>query len=137
MTPHYLNLIYNYSPLVVNSNIMSHYQILYFFSSQGNLDKAILEKVAKSMENSFAIEKVSAMRFNSLDDLGHFALSVAQELQSPGIYILSAEDFNAGFETCHDLLSFRDLFSRFATKIENSAANKEFHKKRSLFFWNK
>ena len=68
--------------------------------------------------------------FNSLDELGEFAIEVCVELAAPEIFILSAQDYNIGLDSCNDVRSFREIFRRYGTCITNPESGS---KKKNLF----
>lgn len=113
----HLNLLYNFvESKDANGNTVSYYKVLYLFSDIG----PVAENTLKSIYNHFEHrDYFDGFSFNSLDDLGSFAVEVCKDLSAPEIFILSAQDYNIGLDSCNDVRSFREVFRRYGTVIEN------------------
>lgn len=111
-----LNLLYNFLPTSQNGNIQSCYKILKLFSDSGEIPSNIIESVYQNYPSFGPGDWVC---FENLDELGRFSLELCQKMECPEVLILSAQDYNLGVENCSDLRSFRDIFRRYGTSVEN------------------
>lgn len=80
-----------------------HYQLLYIFDKDGQLNLG-----EENLEQTF-YEKES---------LVSKVLSFIDENQYQGAYLLSANDFNVGLETCHEKSEFLKLFETHGALLE-------------------
>lgn len=120
-----LNLIYRHISQSTPEGVISHYQALYFFSDFGAIPSSILDKVYEH----FSKEIGGNYFFNSLEDIGKFATLVCQEVAAPAVFVVSVPDYNIGLEATSDLKSFREIFKKYGSIIENP----DFKGKKTLF----
>jgi predicted amidohydrolase len=116
-----LNLLYNF----VSTNggeSQSYYKVLYFFSEAGYLAERTLGNIYDRYPQ---VGPADWICFDNLDDLGRFALDVCQEVAAPEVFILSAQDYNIGVDTCPDVRTFREMFRRYGTCIDNPEKSKK------------
>lgn len=124
----HLNLLYNFVERKdANGNAVSFYKILHLFSDIGPVADNTLRTIYHNFETRDYFEGLS---FNNLDDLGAFAIEVCKDLSAPEIFILSAQDYNIGLDSSSDVRSFREIFRRYGTAIENPESGQ---KKRNIF----
>lgn len=109
-----LNLIYRYENIETDNGVNSVYRIIYFFSEAGFIDNEVIKSVYETLNLPF-----SEVLFENLDQLGEFALKVCVELQSPEVFVLSAQDYNTGMDSVRDIRSFREVFRRFGNCLTN------------------
>lgn len=107
-----LNLLYR----IINEGEQdSLIEVLNFFSEAGPISSKTLEESYQK----YRFHEGNALLFNTLEQLGQFALEVCQETASPEVFILSNVDYNIGLDTCNNVRSFRELFRRYGNVIEN------------------
>lgn len=123
----HLNLLYNFVELPFGAEVKSHYKIVHFFSEVGPVSKKTMDDIYNRHTQNF--DEMNYY-FNSLDELGDFAIKVCVELSAPEIFILSAQDYNIGLDSCNDVRSFREIFRRYGTCITNPESGS---KKKNLF----
>ena len=100
---------------------------MHFFSDIGPVSRRTLDEVYKKYSQ---IESGGEYLFKSLDELGEFAVETCVELAAPEIFILSAQDYNIGLDSCNDVRSFKEIFRRYGTCITNPESGS---KKKNLF----
>lgn len=111
-----LNLIYRHMSESTLEGVISRYQALYFFSDFGAVPLNILDHVYES----FAKKDINNdYYFESLEDIGRFATMVCQEVAAPHVFVLSVPDYNLGLEATSDLETFRQIFKKYGSVIEN------------------
>ena len=107
-----LNLLYR---IINEGEQESLIEVLNFFSEAGPISPKTLE----DNYQKYRFHEGRALLFNTLEELGQFALEVCQETASPEVFILSNVDYNIGLDTCNNVRSFRELFRRYGNVIEN------------------
>ena len=113
----HLNLLYNFiEKKDAFGNTVSFYKILHLFSDIGPVAYSTLDQLFQKFpqENYF-----QGQCFKSLDELGGFAVEICKELSAPEIFILSAQDYNIGLDSCSDIRSFKEVFRRYGTSVQN------------------
>jgi hypothetical protein len=97
------------------------YGVLYFFSSNGFLEKEFLKEMAKSVPEA----DFNRLTFLNLDDLKAFALRVAQELSVREVRLVSVQDYNIGLDGARDLKSFQGIFNKYGDVVVNESVKKK------------
>lgn len=100
------------------------YGVVYFFSSEGFLEKEMLMEMSKSVPEADHVN----LTFLNLDDLKSFASRVSQELSAREVRLLSVQDYNIGLDGARDMISFNAIFEKYGELVVNENA-----KKKSLF----
>ena len=111
-----LNLIYRHLSETTSEGVVGHYQALYFFSDFGAIPEQVLDKV---YENFSSQKTKHNYLFESLEDIGKFAIEVCQEVMAPAVFVVSVPDYNLGLEATSDLKTFREIFKKYGSIIEN------------------
>jgi hypothetical protein len=125
----HLNILYKFVDTQdSNGNNVSYYEILNFFSEVGVVTTATLKKVYDNYRPSGPVDKDCL--FSSLDQMGHFAIDICKEVSAPEVFLLSVQDYNIGLDSCNDIRSFKEIFRRYGTSIENPEGG---HKKKNIF----
>lgn len=88
------------------------YLISHLFSSEGLVSEDEIRKVKP--DHSEQKELV----FQSKDELTEFCYRLIESLKVPSVYLLNSTDFNIGVEASNDLMSFRQIFSKYGLKID-------------------
>lgn len=124
----HLNLLYNFIEKKDSyENTVSFYKVLNLFSEVGPVAQNTLDQVFQNFpqENYF-----EGMCFKTLDELGSFAVEICTDLSAPEIFILSAQDYNIGLDSCNDVRCFREVFRRYGTCVENPESSS---RKKNIF----
>ena len=106
-------IVYNFTENEGESN--SHYQILYFFDSHGEVT---LDSQQKLNEAGAQIKKT--IEFQTKENFIEFVQDFIDTHDYQTGHTLSADDFNIGIESCHNLFTFREIFKRYGTQIHRS-----------------
>jgi hypothetical protein len=124
----HLNLVYNFiEKKQADGQVISCYKIMHFFSEIGPVSETTLKELFKPYADDIINE---ALAFKNLDQLGEFALAVCVELSAPEIFVLSAQDYNIGLDSSNDVRSFREIFRRYGTCLENPQSGQ---KRKNIF----
>lgn len=124
----HLNLLYNFiEKKDQNGEVVSFYRILHLFSEVGPVSASTLNALYERYPQE---DYFDGFCFKSLDELGSFAVEVCIDLSAPEIFILSAQDYNIGLDSCNDIRSFREIFRRYGTSIANPESGQ---KKKNIF----
>lgn len=115
-----LSLIYHFQASQNQEGVFrpASYHVVYFFSHEGFLEKKQLQELSKSIPDADH-DQVS---FLSLDDLKHFALRTAEELNAPEVRLISVQDYNIGLDGARDQESFQAIFTKFGDVVVNEGA---------------
>lgn len=92
------------------------YQTIFFFDYNGEVDF----KEFQGANSSFG-EDYEGPIFGTKEELTEFAQDFVESNSYRSLYLLSANDFNIGIESCHDLQAFREIFKRYGHQIENKS----------------
>lgn len=112
----HLNLIYNYLPAYNQQSHGSFYRILKFFNESGEVSHKLMHDIYAQFPQ---VGPEDWICFEDLDNLGRFAVQICVELEAPEVFILSSNDYNLGLESGTDVKSFKEIFRRYGTSIEN------------------
>lgn len=113
----HLNLLYNFVEKKDSyGNTVSFYKILNLFSDVGPVTQSTQDLIYRNFQHENYFD---GLCFKSLDELGGFAVQICTELSAPEIFILSAQDYNIGLDSCSDVRSFKEIFRRYGTSVEN------------------
>lgn len=124
----HLNLLYRFvEERNDNGEHTTYYKILQFFSEIGMVSSTVLNKIYLD-EDVDGIE--GELVFKTLDQLGHFSIKVCKELAAPEVFLLSVQDYNIGLDSCSDVRSFKEIFRRYGTSIDNPEGS---HRKKNIF----
>jgi len=125
----HLNILYQFVESEDSAgNNISFYKIIHFFSEVGVVTTTTLKKVYDNYRPPGAVS--DDCLFSSLDQLGHFAIDICKEVSAPEVFLLSAQDYNIGLDSCNDIRSFKEIFRRYGTSIENPDGG---HRKKNIF----
>lgn len=125
----HLNILYQFVESEDSAgNSISFYKIINFFSDVGVVTKTTLNKVYDDFRPPGAASE--GYLFSSLDQLGHFAIDICKEVSAPEVLLLSVLDYNIGLDSCNDIRSFKEIFRRYGTSIENPDGG---HRKKNIF----
>lgn len=124
----HLNLLYNFiEKKNSEGNTVSFYKILHLYSDVGPVSQTTLKQIFIKFPQE---DYFDGLGFKTLDELGGFAVEVCKDLSAPEIFILSAQDYNIGLDSCSDIRSFKELFRRYGTSIENPDST---HRSKNIF----
>lgn len=113
----HLNLLYNFiEKRDAHGNTVSFYKVLYLFSDRGPVTTATKDQIFQKYPQE---DYFDGPCFKSLDELGGFAVEVCRDLSAPEIFILSAQDYNIGLDSCIDVRNFKEVFRRYGTSVAN------------------
>ncbi|MFT6631333.1 MAG: hypothetical protein ACJAS4_001282 [Bacteriovoracaceae bacterium] len=107
---------FSHNPPGENDESHGRYQIIFFFDYNGEIDF----KEFKAENSSFGQGHEGAI-FGTKEELTEFAQDFVVSNSYKSLYLLSANDFNIGIESCHDLQAFREIFKRYGHQIENKS----------------
>lgn len=112
-----LYLLYKFSagPGSESASGNASYRVVYLFNLNGFVEPSELDKAGINIEDNN-----SELVFTSKDELAHFAKEFIEKNSYSLVYLLSANDFNIGIESCHDLPSLREVFRKYGICIENT-----------------
>lgn len=94
------------------------YQVIFFFDYNGEIDFTEFKKADISIGQNYENPV-----FKTKEDLTDFADKFINANSYQSLYLLSANDYNIGIESCHDLHAFREIFKRYGHAIENKSQN--------------
>jgi hypothetical protein len=118
-----LYLLYHFSeaPSQDSEFASARYRVVYLFNEQGLLKSEQFKKVC----DEFGIDKDKPnIDFPTKEELTNFAERLSEQQGSHSIFLLSVNDYNIGIESCHDILAFKEIFSRYGTELDNSSSDK-------------
>lgn len=125
----HLNVLYRFVDERDSSGSnVSYYKIVQFFSEVGVVTESTLSTVYDNYRPPGYTQKECL--FSSLDQLGLFAIDICKEVASPEVFLLSVQDYNIGLDSCNDVRSFKEIFRRYGTSIENPDGG---HRKKNIF----
>ena len=96
------------------------YQVIFFFDYNGEVDFKDFKRGNSSFEHDYENPV-----FGTKEELTEFAQSFVEANNYRSLFLLSANDYNIGIESCHDLQAFREIFKRYGHQIENKAQNQK------------
>lgn len=109
-------LLFNFSqePGEDSDQPQGTYKVIYFFDQNGEVNYADFHKLSSSLNKDF-----DHLTFQTKEQLTEFSTQFIEANNYESISLLSANDFNIGIESCHDLSVFREIFKRYGFNIEN------------------
>lgn len=115
-----LNLIYHFQSSQNQEGAFrpASYRLVYFFGSQGFLERSLLHELSKSVPEA----DHEHLTFLNLDDLKTFALRVSQELKEDEVRLISVQDYNIGVDGAKDAGTFREIFEKYGELVVNEEA---------------
>jgi hypothetical protein len=118
-----LNLIYHFQASRHSDQDFrpSSYGVVYFFATEGFLEKEFLQEMSKTVPEA----DHTNLTFLNLDDLKAFALRVAQEVQEKEVRLISVQDYNIGLDGARDKKTFGELFEKYGEVLLNEGARKK------------
>lgn len=118
-----LNLVYHFQTSQNQDTEFrpASYGVVYFFSNEGMLETPLLQEMSKTVPEADHIH----LKFLNLDDLKIFALRVCQEVGEKEVRLISVQDYNIGLDGSKDLISFRNIFSKYGEVVVNESAKKK------------
>ncbi|MEE2671871.1 MAG: hypothetical protein VYA54_09180 [Bdellovibrionota bacterium] len=105
-------LIYRFENNDEFLNLSSRYKVSYFFTATGEVTHEDIKKV----QGEFSEE--DELEFKTKDELTEFSYRFIETHNISSIYLLNTNDFNIGVESSNDLMSFRQVFSKYGLKID-------------------
>ena len=90
----------------------AHYCISYFFTSQGLVSDDEIKKIKPDYSEE------GDLIFYTKDELTEFCYRFIESQNIASVYLLNTTDFNIGVEASNDLMSFRQIFSKYGLKID-------------------
>lgn len=99
------------------------FKTVIFFNSSGEVSFDELRKIGPE----FVTEK--GLVFKAKEEMMTFLEATMAEFHAPNLFILSANDYNIGIESCQDLSTFKELFQRYGNEIvseEEVSGSKKF-----------
>ncbi len=110
-----INVLYQFTDSPEGSN----YKVLQLFSDEGPLPEKLINSVLRSFD-----EKTGGdIQFTSIEQLGRFCIELLKESSGAEAFLLSVQDYNIGLESCNNTESFKELFRRYGTSIQNPDSN--------------
>ena len=94
------------------------YQVVFFFDYNGLIDYSEYRSCPFINDMS---DPTSTLSFQTKEHLIEFSECFIQTNSYQQIYLLSANDFNIGIESCHELGAFREIFKKYGSRIENNS----------------
>jgi len=123
-----LNLLYQFIDHTDDEgSTNSYYRIIRFFSEAGEVSEKALDKAYENFK--FSNNTIDFV-FKNLEDLGQYAVDICKATSTPEVFILSVQDYNIGLDSCNDSRTFKDIFRRYGTALENPD---KLYKKNHLF----
>ncbi len=96
------------------------YQILFFFDENGHIDFSEIRKALPE-----GINPTRNLEFKTKEVLLQFAQKFIEVCQYENIHLLSANDFNIGIESCHNIEAFRDIFKDYGNSLANQTKSEK------------
>lgn len=118
-----LYILYSKSS-VGGESLAKKYKVINIFSSTKKLEFEEIDKMGLLNED------FKNSRFSTKEELLDFSRDLLESYsRAESLFLLSANDFNIGIESCQDTLTFQNIFARYGERIELS----EDQKQKSIF----
>ena len=102
--------------------VHGRYKVIMFFNENGPIKNSDYKK--------FLENQAEHLVFSTKEQLTEFAYRFIDESSYRNVHLLSANDYNIGLESCHDVTSFNQILQTYGFSIENQnkSSNKFFGK---------
>ena len=118
-----LYILYSKSS-VGGESLAKKYKVINISSSTKKLEFEEIDKMGLLNED------FKNSRFSTKEELLDFSRDLLESYsRAESLFLLSANDFNIGIESCQDTLTFQNIFARYGERIELS----EDQKQKSIF----